>query len=125
MDFLIELLLEFLLQAFVEIFVELGLHSMAEPFRRNPSPVAAAFGYLLLGSLAGGLSLMAFPTHALRPGPVRVINLVLTPIAVGALMWAIGRWREHRHRPVLRIDRFFYGFLFAFAFALMRHHFAD
>ena len=44
-----------------EALVELGLQSMAEPFRRPPNPWLAAFGYGLLGVIAGGISLWLFP----------------------------------------------------------------
>ena len=60
MEFILELLLEFLLQAFAEILVELGLQTLAEPFRRKPSPLTAALGYALFGALAGALSLRCF-----------------------------------------------------------------
>ncbi len=41
------------------------------------------------------------------------------------LMVAIGSWRAKRGEVLLRIDRFAFGYLFAFAFALVRYRFAN
>jgi hypothetical protein len=71
----------------------------------------------------GGLSLMGLPNN-LVPESLRLANLILTPLAVGALMAAIGAWRVRRSQPVLRIDRFAHGYLFALTFALVRFKFA-
>jgi hypothetical protein len=51
-------------------------------------------------------------------------NLVFTPLAVGGIMSAIGAWRARRGDGLLRIDRFSYGYLFAFAVAAVRYKFA-
>lgn len=114
-----EVLGEFLLQVVGEALIELGFHSLAEPFQKPPNPWLAAIGYALFGSILGGLSLLAFPNN-LVPEPWRLLNLVATPFAVGALMVAMGAWRARRGQPVLRIDRFAYGYLFALALALVR-----
>src|SRR5262245_47356007 len=112
LEFLFEVLGEFLLQAVGEALLELGFHSLKEPFRRPPNPWLAALGYTLFGAVFGGLSLLVFPNN-LVPHPWRVVNLIVTPLAVGGLMVLMGAWRAHRGQPVLRIDRFAYGYLFA------------
>lgn len=123
LEFLFEIVGEFLLQALAEVLLELGWHSMAEPFRRPPNPWLAALGYAIFGAVFGGLSLLVVP-HNLVPGPWRILNLVLTPLAVGGLMAWMGAWRARRGQPVLRIDRFAYGYLFALSLALVRFFFA-
>ncbi len=122
-EFLFEALGEFLLQAVGEALLELGCHSLAEPFRRPPKPWLAAIGYALFGTAFGGLSLLVFSGN-LVPPPWRVVNLVVTPLAVGGLMVLMGMWRARRGQPILRIDRFFYGYLFALSLALVRFFFA-
>jgi len=122
-EFLFELLAEFLLQVVGEALVELGLHSMGEPFRRPPNPWLAAIGYAIFGALLGGLSLLAFPEHFVH-GAWRLVHLVATPVAVGLVMVLMGAWRVRRGQPLLRIDRFAYGYLFALALALVRFQFA-
>jgi hypothetical protein len=119
------LLGEFLLQALVEALMELGLHSVAEPFRRTPNPWLAAIGYAIIGAVLGGLSLLALPVHLTPAGVARIANLLLTPIAVGGCMVALGAWRANRGERLLRIDRFSYGYLFALSFAIVRFYFAQ
>ena len=124
MEFLLELIVEFAIQLVAELLVELGLQSVKEPFRRRPNPWLAALGYALLGGFAGGLSLLVFSQHLVSE-PIRAVNLLLTPIAAGAAMMAMGRWRTRRGDTRLRIDRFGYGYLFALAMALVRYRFAS
>ncbi len=123
LEFLFEVVGEFLLQAVIEILVELGVHSLAEPFRKRPSPWLAAFGYAVFGATAGGLSLLVFPHH-LTPEDWRIAHLLATPVAVGIGMMMLGRWRARRGDDVLRIDRFACGYLFALSLALVRYFFA-
>ena len=123
-EFIIEFVGEFLLQAIAEALVELGLHALAEPFRQPPNPWLAGFGYAIFGAIAGGISLLVLPVH-FASGGQRLANLLLTPIAVGLLMSAMGAWRARNHQPVLRIDRFAYGYLFALSLALIRYWFAS
>jgi len=125
LEFLLQALGEFLLQVLGEALLELGFHSLAEPFRRPPNPWMAALGYALFGAILGGLSLLVFPHHLTPAGLARIANLVLTPIAVGLCMVAMGAWRARRGDPVLRIDRFSYGYLFALTLALVRFNFAQ
>lgn len=122
-EFLFELLGELIGQAIAEVLVELGLHSLAEPFERPPNPLLATLGYALFGASLGGLSLLAFRKHMV-PEPYRIANLVVTPIVVGGLMAIMGAWRARRGQPVLRIDRFAYGTMFALSLALVRFFFA-
>ncbi len=123
LEAILELLGEFILQAVLEGLLEMGFHSVAEPFRIPPKPWLAALGYFTFGAVLGALSLWMLPAH-LTPPPWRIANLIATPLAVGALMAILGRWRARRGDPLFRIDRFFYGYLFAFSFALVRFAFA-
>lgn len=124
MEFLLELLGELLIQIVVECLVELGIHSIGEPLRKPPNPWIAAIGYALFGAIVGGLSLLVFP-HNLMPETWRGANIVLTPLAAGLAMMAMGRWRARRGDTRLRIDRFGYGYLFALALALVRYQFGS
>ncbi|SFN17457.1 hypothetical protein SAMN05660284_00746 [Formivibrio citricus] len=120
MEFLLELLLEFVIQIVGEALFELGLHSMSEPFRKPPNPRLAAVGYALFGAILGGISLWLFPRHMVASVTWRWINLLVTPTLAGLCMSWIGTWRAKQGQAVLRIDRFSYGFLFAFSLALVR-----
>jgi VIT1/CCC1 family predicted Fe2+/Mn2+ transporter len=124
MEFLLELLGELLIQIVVEFLVELGIHSIGERQRKPLDPWIAAIGYALFGAIVGGLSLLVFP-HNLMPEAWRAVNIVLTPLAAGLAMMAMGTWRARRGDTRLRIDRFGYGYLFALAMALVRYQFAS
>ncbi len=67
---------------------------------------------------------MVFRHHLTPPGFLRFANLVLTPFAVGGVMAAMGAWRSRRGDSLFRLDRFWYGFLFALALAAVRFRFA-
>jgi len=124
LELILELVGEFLVQALGQALLEFGMHSLAEPFSRQPNPYVAALGYALFGALLGGLSLWLLPHHLTPPGIARLANLALTPVAVGLCMAAMGAWRARRGDPVLRIDRFSYGYLFALLLAVVRFFFA-
>lgn len=124
LELLFQIIGEVVLQIVFEALAELGLHSLAEPFRRPPNPWLAAFGYANCGAAAGGLSLLAFPSHLVSSPGMRIAGLIITPIAVGLLMCAMGAWRARRGEQLLRIDRFAYGYLFAVSLALVRFAFA-
>lgn len=106
------------------MLVEWGLQSLVAPFRRDTNVWLAVLGYLLLGALFGGLSLWLLPHPLTRDGWPRLANLVITPVLAGLAMTLLGLWRARRGDPVLRIDRFACGYLFALAVAVVRFNFA-
>ena len=124
LEFLFEILGEFLLQAIVEFFVELSVHAGWKPTRKPTNQWVAGIGYTIFGAILGWLSLLVFPSYLVTSEAMRILNLVLTPVAAGLLMCAMGAWRARRGDEVLRIDRFAYGYLFALALALVRFIFA-
>ena len=123
-EILIEFLGEFVLQVLGEALLEIGLHSLAEPFRREPNPWLAAVGYTVFGAALGGISLLVFPDYLMANKSLRIANAVLSPIAAGLSMAAVGKWRARRGQAVLRIDKFAYGYLFALSLGLVRFWFA-
>lgn len=116
---------EFLLQVIAEALAELGLHSVREPFRRPPKPWLAAIGYALLGTIAGGISLLILPHLFVPLHNLQLMNVALTPIAAGLAMMAMGAWRRRRDQELIRLDKFAYGYLFALTMALVRFHFGS
>ena len=124
-EFLFSFVGEFLIQILGELFFEVGLHSIAEPFRKKPNPWLAAVGYFLFGAVLGGLSLLVFPDYLVASKQLRVANAALSPIAAGVSMAAMGAWRARRGQAVLRIDKFSYGYLFALGMGLVRFWFAS
>jgi len=124
LEALLEIIGELVVQGLAEVLAEIGLQAMGEDSQRRPHPFLAAIGYACFGAILGFGSLTVLPNN-LVPESLRLANLILTPLAVGALMTAIGAWRARRGQPVLRIDRFAYGYLFALTFALVRFKFAN
>ena len=120
MEFFVELLFEFLLQIVVESLFELGIRSVTDASGSRKSPWLAVVGYAVVGAILGGVSLWCFPRHMIGNFAGRIFNLVATPLAVGLCMSRLGRWRSRRGQAVIGIDRFWYGALLAFAFALVR-----
>lgn len=124
LEFIFEILGEFFLQVAIEALAEMGLHAWADPMRRPVNPWLAALGYVLFGTLLGALSLWFFPVHLIADRTLRYLNLLATPAAVGLAMMALGAWRAQRGQTGVRLDRFTFGFLFAFSMGVTRFVFA-
>jgi hypothetical protein len=126
MEIIAELIGAFIVEVFLpligEFFVEVGLRSLGEPFvrRENRNPVLAGIGYCLLGLIFGGISLLIFPNSFIRSERFHGINLLITPVISGLAMSALRWLRRRQDHPVLRLDSFLYGFLFAFMMVLVR-----
>jgi hypothetical protein len=125
-ELLFEIFGEVLLQVVFEALAQAGVHVVRNPDK--PAKVqnrwVLAAGYCLYGAIGGGVSLLISPQGLLHHPALRVGYLIIAPVAIGALLAAIARWRSKRGRPVLDIDRFGNGWLFAFTFAFIRFTFA-
>jgi hypothetical protein len=123
-EFLIQILGELLLQMLGQLLVELGFHGLAGLFRRPqkyaPNPWMDAIGYALFGALVGAVSLWVFPAYLTPIGVWRWLNFVVTPLMAGFSMVLLGKLRARRGDPLLRMDHFAYGYLFALAVAVVR-----
>ncbi|MES2301798.1 MAG: hypothetical protein V4521_06955 [Pseudomonadota bacterium] len=129
MEFVFEVLLQFggeiLLQALFEVLAELGMRSMADTLRKPRTPLFSTIGFILWGFIAGGISLLLFPTSPIADPTLRAINLFITPTAIAAIMMLIGRVRTKKGQTLVRLDRFGYAFVFAFGMALVRYIWVD
>ena len=129
MEFVFEIILQFLgeiiLQMFFEILAEIGLRSLMDIFKRQKNPILSTIGFVLLGSIAGGISLLIFPNSAIHKPVMRMINLVITPVVAGGFMMLVGRERGKRGQSLVRLDRFGYAFVFALAMAAVRYIWAE
>lgn len=120
-----EFIFEILLQLVFELFFGNVVRFLREPFRKVISPWFAMAGYAIYGTLSGALSLWIFPSLFMASHPAQVANLLITPFLMGGAMMALGAWRRSRHKEVIRLDRFLYGFVFAAAMAAVRFSFGD
>ena len=117
---------EILLQVFGEGLFELGFRGLVEAFnrRRRRNPFLAACGYLLWGAIIGGLSLLLFRQSLIHKQAHRIMNLLFTPVIAGLAMSILGAYRRSKGQDLLRIDSFFYGYLFSLGMAIVRYSFA-
>ena len=121
-----QLVLEVLLQLVFEILAELGLWAAKKTiWSTGPvRPVLGLVGYILLGGALGGVSLVFFPHKFAVPVWLKIANIVVSPIVVGFAMVGIGRWRAQRGQQAILLHRFWFGFVFALVFGLVRFGFA-
>lgn len=126
MEIIAEIFLGFIVELLIPLVGELSIEALvrcvSEPLRSRGSrnAVVAGIGYFLIGLILGGLSLLIFPQSFVRSERFHGINLLITPVVCGLIMAAIGRWRARHGDALLRLDSFVYGFVFAFAMALVR-----
>lgn len=117
---------EILGQAILELLAELGIRSISNALgRQKPqNPILAMIGYVLLAALGSGISLLVFKEHFLKNNNLRIANLLITPIVVGLFMKYRREKLEAKYINPIRINTFWYGFLFAFTFTLIRFFYA-
>lgn len=123
MEILLQILGELLIQLVIEALAELGFHCAAG--RKPMRPVLAGVGYLALGALLGGISLLIFPESFIEGDTLKLLGLFLIPLLLGCLMLMIGTFRSRKGRHRVRIETFTNGFLFAFGVALVRFFFTN
>src|SRR3984893_8693123 len=133
---MLELLFAFL-EIFLEIFLEAAFEFAAEFFGaliwrgvaavfdssefKNPS--LACIGYVLLGGVASGLSLLFFPHPLVHPSRVPGLSVIISPVLAGLGMSWVGSTLRKRNKKAMQIESFGYGFAFAFGMALVRFSF--
>ncbi|MGA2812085.1 MAG: hypothetical protein ABSG16_11835 [Candidatus Acidiferrum sp.] len=85
LEMFLELVGEFLFELVMAVVLDLVLRAIAKAFEkfRFVNPVLASASYVLLGALAGGLSLLVFPHPLVHPSRLHGINLLVSPIATG------------------------------------------
>ena len=109
MEFIAELILQFigelLLQLVFELLVELGLHGLADTTRKRRHPVLSIIGFMIWGAMAGGISLWIVPTSLIIDSRFRVLNLIVSPVMIGAIMMRIGQIRDKKGQDQVQLDR--------------------
>ena len=128
MEFIFEILFQFLAEMVIqivgELLVDFGLRSLVDGHTARRHPVLGFLGSVVLGVLAGVISLLLFQHQILHGPALRVATLVLVPPLVGWAMSAFGKWQEKRGGERAGLERFLNGFGFAFAMSLIRFAFA-
>ncbi|GDY19466.1 hypothetical protein LBMAG56_08110 [Verrucomicrobiota bacterium] len=128
MEFIFEILFQFLaelvIQFFGELLMDFGLRSLVDGHTARRHPVLSFSGSVLLGVIAGIVSLLLFKEHFLPTAALRVAALLLVPSLAGWAMSLVGKWQEKRGGERAGLERFVNGFGFALAMSLIRFAFA-
>jgi hypothetical protein len=119
---LLEIFGEVLFQILTEILIDVFSRGVSEAIqgRRSVHPITAGVGYLVLGAIAGGLSLALYPHRIVRATRFHGISLLISPIVTGLIMAQAGRWIRSAGKKSAQVESFGYGFAFAFGMALVR-----
>jgi hypothetical protein len=126
---ILEIVAEVFLEAAFEFTVEflgsLVLRGIEAVFDTSESkkPLLACLGYVFLGGVVGGLSLLLFPHPLVHRSRVPGLSLVVSPVLAGLGMSFVGSSRRRRNKKVMQIESFGYGFGFAFGMAVVRFFF--
>lgn len=123
-DILFQFLAELVIQFFGELLVDCGLRSLVDGHTARRHPVLSFLGNVVLGVIAGIISLLLFKDHFLHSAALRVVVLLLVPLLAGWAMSLVGKWQEKRGGERASLERFVNGFGFAFAMSLIRFTFA-
>jgi len=126
MEIVFELLIQFFLEMLVQGAFELGFRGMSSIFRfrkdgETDNPWLAICGYIFMGAVAGCISVWLVPMHMLQPPALQILNLAITPIALGFIFEALGRWKAKNDKPRYAVDHFSYGFTFALTMGVIRY----
>jgi len=127
MEIIFELLAQFVFEIVLQLIFELGGSGIVSLFRKDGAtlnPWLAICGYFLMGAIAGGISIWLIPMHLLKSPVLQTLNLAITPIVLGFIFEALGRWKTNHDKPRYAVDRFSYGFTFALTMGLIRYLFA-
>ena len=127
MEILFELILQVFSEALIQGVFELGGRGIVAAVKKDGSPIdrkLAIFGYLVMGAIAGGISIWVLPMQLLNSPLLQILNLAITPILLGFLFELLGRWKTKNEKTRYFVDRFSYGFTFAITMGLVRYAFA-
>ena len=125
MDLIFEVLFQFigeiLLQVLFEYLVELGFRSLGEIFQTPRNAAVSTIGYALWGTIAGTISLLVFPSSLITGIGLRRLNIIITPLAVGAIVMLASWARSRKGQRAIKPNRFGYPFAFALAMTIVRY----
>lgn len=125
-----EIVFEILIQGGAEFIVEVVTHKSHKRKRargiepKPMSPVVTGLLWLAGGAVMGAGSLVFFPHSFIHSENLRIANLIVTPLVLGALMALLGRKRLANGEEIVPLDKFSNAALFALGMAAVRFFFA-
>lgn len=116
MDELAQILFELIFQFLFEAFGDVAWRQWPEPARAALKALLAA----VFAAVLGLLSTLLFPEPFITARPLAIAYLILGPLLIGWIMARLGRALELKNKRRSSLERFGYGWLFAFSFTLAR-----
>ncbi len=86
---------------------------------------AAAIGHVLMGAVAGAISLLVLKREVVHHFVVPGTSLILAPVCTGALLELVGRWWVRRGNVRMVLFTFWGGFCFALGMAAVRFAYSE
>lgn len=123
MELLFEGLIELLGEVLLQFLFELLAEAIREAFGRESSSNKwfAAFGAILMGAVAGGISVLFLPHRLISTGArIPGLSLLIAPLVAGYGMSLVGKGLRAMGRNPSNLATFLGGSLFAFAMAAIR-----
>ena len=130
MDELLAGVIAAIVEVLFESVIEIGCAGAASLLTRAVSklfktisdlnPIATAFALGMLGLLVGFLSVVAYPHPFVHPSRLHGVSVIVSPLITGFVMSQLGRLLRNHGGRVTPVESFGYGFVFAFAMALVR-----
>ena len=105
MEIIFELLVQLVGEILVQGAFELGGRGVVSIFRKDSAagnPWLTVCGYVAMGLVSGGLSIWLVPMHLLASPTMQILNLAATPVALGFIFEAVGRWRTNHENQGTR-----------------------
>lgn len=124
--FFMEIVFEFIITFVLELFFDVGLRNISDSvaLKEDSNKAISFIGYTFLAIFSALISMMLFPKHMIAIPELRILNICLTPVIAGTVMSLIGKRAKAKDKTIIKLDTFFYGWLFAFVFSLFRLIFA-
>jgi len=125
MTLLFEIILSLLGKIFVSGIIKPLIKSFEESFNQTFGyEVATVLGNITVGAILGGVTLLIIPRHITPNIQIRFINLLITPLVVGALVNLSSNIKFNKRLLGFDLVNFFSGYTFALAMAGVRFVFA-
>ncbi len=118
LEALLELLVEILGEALFAIAGAVLEEAVSDESQSHRP--AAAIGHVLMGIVAGAISLFVLRRQVVQHLVIPGTSLILAPICTGALLELLGRWWVRRGNVRMVLFTFWGGFCFALGMAAVR-----
>ena len=118
LDFVFGVLFEFVAETLFAIAGSALAEALGDDEQSNPA--LAGIGHVLMGIVAGGISLLLLRRQLIAAPPVPGVSLLVAPVCTGLALQALGDWSVRRGHVRSALFTFRGGFWFAAGMAATR-----